>query len=215
MREPLSPAEIELNRAYYRSRVWQSVRYRGVNVFKYPTDLWMYQEIISSTMPEVIVETGTAAGGSALYFRDLMRSLGLRPSVVSIDLVDHDVRVDDDSVGITFLRGDSASDEIAEKVHTLVAGRSAMVSLDSNHERGHVARELELYSSLVPLGCYLVVEDTSMGVYDLGADEGYTDGTPWEATMEFLQRHLEFVTDNRDIRHRITANPYGWLVRTA
>jgi cephalosporin hydroxylase len=39
----------------------------GTQVLKNPFDLWIYQELLARTRPDVIIETGTFAGGSALY----------------------------------------------------------------------------------------------------------------------------------------------------
>ena len=41
------------------------VSWLGVEVLKYPTDLIVYQEIIHELRPDLLVETGTNAGGSA------------------------------------------------------------------------------------------------------------------------------------------------------
>src|SRR5687768_17883515 len=41
--------------------------FRSHPILKCPTDLWLYQEMIHELRPDVIMETGTAWGGSALY----------------------------------------------------------------------------------------------------------------------------------------------------
>jgi cephalosporin hydroxylase len=43
-------------------RTWNNTFWRGVPALKCPLDLWIYQEIIFETKPDVIVETGTAHG---------------------------------------------------------------------------------------------------------------------------------------------------------
>src|SRR5215213_3453184 len=57
------------NQAYYfeKKQTWENTYWMGVPLYKCPTDLWVYQEILVQTRPNVIVETGTANGGSALY----------------------------------------------------------------------------------------------------------------------------------------------------
>ena len=42
-------------------------RWLGVRTDKCPLDLWIYQELLHELRPDLIVETGTAFGGSALY----------------------------------------------------------------------------------------------------------------------------------------------------
>ena len=52
---------------YYDSRVWLNTSWLGAPTQKCPLDLWIYQEILHETRPDVIVESGTAGGGSALF----------------------------------------------------------------------------------------------------------------------------------------------------
>ena len=46
---------------------WGATSWLGVPVQKLPLDLWIYQEVVCETAPELVVETGTASGGSALF----------------------------------------------------------------------------------------------------------------------------------------------------
>src|SRR5438094_9090153 len=45
---------------------WETTQWMGVPALKCPFDTWIYQEIIHRTRPDVIIETGTRYGGSAL-----------------------------------------------------------------------------------------------------------------------------------------------------
>jgi cephalosporin hydroxylase len=47
-------------------------RWLGVPCWQNPCDVWAVQEIISDTRPDVIVETGTFAGGSAVLWASLL-----------------------------------------------------------------------------------------------------------------------------------------------
>ena len=60
----------EFHKLYYSDadETWKKTFWFGVRVFKCPFDLWVYQEILWALRPDIIVETGTAHGGSALYF---------------------------------------------------------------------------------------------------------------------------------------------------
>jgi len=125
-------------------------------MLKMPADLRRYQQIIAATRPQVIVETGTLTGASALWFA----SYGLDVITVDVDPQMPDWAQHD---RITYVVGDSADPAVARYVRELVAGRRCMVSLDSDHSAAHVTREIELYGPLVSPGCYLVVEDGILG----------------------------------------------------
>lgn len=54
---------------YYDSKVWANgnTKWLGYPIQKYPSDLFLYQEIIYDIQPDVIIECGTCNGGSALF----------------------------------------------------------------------------------------------------------------------------------------------------
>jgi cephalosporin hydroxylase len=56
-----------------------------VPVWKSPLDLWIYEEIIYRTKPDVLIEAGTYKGGSALYFASIFQLMG-NGRVITIDI---------------------------------------------------------------------------------------------------------------------------------
>src|SRR5262245_66493979 len=52
---------------------------------KCPLDLWIYQEIISEIRPDLIIETGTRFGGSALFMAHILDLLG-KGEIITIDI---------------------------------------------------------------------------------------------------------------------------------
>jgi cephalosporin hydroxylase len=116
------------------------------------------------------------------------------------------------------IQGSSIDKDIAARVKKEAAGKEKiLVCLDSNHTHEHVLQELELYSSLVSQGSYLVVFDTI--VEDLPED--YLPGRAWSvgdnpktAVKEFLMTHSEFVIDTGiDDKLLISVAPGGYLKR--
>ncbi len=67
-----------------RARAPSTCSWFGHRTLKCPFDLWTYQEIIVDTRPDVIVESGTAFGGSALYLATVLDALG-HGRILSID----------------------------------------------------------------------------------------------------------------------------------
>src|SRR5262249_62428676 len=66
-------------------RSWGGATYMGVKTWKWPCDLHLYAELVWELKPRLIIETGTAFGGSALYFAHLLDAIG-SGKVISIDL---------------------------------------------------------------------------------------------------------------------------------
>ena len=180
----------------------------GIKLGKLPEDLWIYQEVIHETRPDVIVETGTAFGGSAHFFASLFDLLG-GGRVVSVDL---DLRGDvPQHPRVDYVQGSSTDPDIVEQVRERVRGAErVMVVLDSDHSGDHVLAELRAYAPLVTVGNYLVVEDTYLHGRPLVP--GFGPG-PGDARDTFLRETSEFEIDRSRNRYGLTQNPDGWLRR--
>src|SRR5271154_4974785 len=76
---------------YYRRRLQQgdtfNLSWFGYQVCKCPLDLWIYQELLVRTRPDLVIETGTLFGGSALFLATVMDVIG-QGRVISIDRED-------------------------------------------------------------------------------------------------------------------------------
>jgi len=69
------------HRLYYdgpegAGRVHHRTKWMGVPCLKTPLDLWIYQEILFEVRPDLVVETGTHMGGSALFLAHMLELLG-------------------------------------------------------------------------------------------------------------------------------------------
>ncbi len=191
----------------YLSDAWINAAWLGTQALKNPLDLWVYQEIVYETRPELIVETGTYRGGSALYLASLCDLMG-QGEVVSIDI--EPMRDDYPAhPRVTYLAGRSSTDPaVVEEVRARAAGRPVLVILDSDHSQAHVEAELAEYASLVPVGCYLIVEDSNIGRIRKDLMPG-----PLEAVDSFLATTDEFEIDREREKFLITFNPSGYLRR--
>lgn len=206
--------EEAFHRLYYDDfkNTWETTTWMGVKILKNPMDLWTYQEIIFEKRPNLIVETGTAHGGSALYFAHLMDLIG-HGEVVTIDVAPAaQFPKRKMHPRLTYLQGSSTDPKIAGivKQNAALHGLKVMVILDAAHTKEHVLAELDIYHEIVTPGQYLVVEDTNLN--GRPAESGYGPG-PAEALEEWLSNHPEFVVDRSRERHHLTFNPGGFLLR--
>jgi cephalosporin hydroxylase len=162
---------------------------------------------MADTRPEVVVETGTWRGGSALYLASVCDLLGVG-EVVSIDVA----AMRDDypqHPRITYLAGRSSTDPgVVEEVSSRARGRRTLVLLDSDHSQAHVEAELAAYTPLVPVGCYVIVEDSNIGQIRKDLMPG-----PLQAVETFLAGTDEFEIDRDREKFLITFNPSGHLRR--
>lgn len=200
----------QFHRLYYydSTQTWRNTRYRGIPTLKCPLDLWVYQELITTVRPALIIETGTNLGGSAFFLADQCE-LQDRGHVVTIDIVDHHDRPVHDR--ITYLTGRSTDDHILSTVRSLLPEDGpVMVILDSDHSHENVAAELAAYSPLVTVDSYLIVEDTCMGGNPIlpNAESG-----PMTAVQDFLRSTTTFRRDESCEKFLLTFNPSGYLRR--
>lgn len=197
----------------------------GVTTWKLADDLVRYGEIIYQTQPDVIVETGTRYGGSALWFATFgvdVITIDIKDSTpVGYDAIRPAVASDDGVPGaITRIvdQGGSASDGVFERVRAMVAGyKRVMVSLDSDHHAPHVEAEIRRYAQLVTPGCYLVVED---GIFDLaenprdarnGGHQIPEIGGPFRAIERTLAGWGGWLRDTDvEAMSALTHHPAGW-----
>ncbi len=191
------------------SRAVTNTYWLGTQTVQCPLDMWVLQEIIHETKPDVIVETGTMLGGSALFFASMM-DLEKHGRVISIDIEDKPGKPKHDR--ITYLVGSSTSDGILQTVSHLIApGEKVLVFLDSDHSKSHVLNELKLYSRFVGAGCYLVVSDTHLNGHPIYNPISPGPG-PMEAVDEFLAQNHQFSIDSSREKYGLTFSPRGYLV---
>jgi cephalosporin hydroxylase len=200
----------QFHRLYYHvsKRTWKDTWYRGVRTYKCPTDMWVYMELIDQLEPGLVIETGTFRGGSALYLADRLETIGAG-RVVTVDVNEPPKPPQHDR--LTYLTGSSTDPEIVAAIAAMIPeGAPVLVILDSDHSRDHVAAELEAYAPLVPVGSYLIVEDTNVNGHPAAPDFG---PGPMEAVWDFLATDPGFEIDARCERYFLTQNPSGYLKR--
>jgi cephalosporin hydroxylase len=221
MNKTLKKAANEFNVESNKSQYSYNFSWMGRPIIQYPQDMIAMQEIIWEVKPDLIIETGIAHGGSLIYYASLLELIGEGEVLgIDIDIREHNRKEIESHPmykRIKMLQGSSISNEIIDQVKNFAEGKkSVLVCLDSNHTHEHVLSELNLYSSFVTLGSYIVAFDTI--VEDL--PEGYfSQKRPWgvsnnpkTAVEEFLKGNSDFAIDySIDQKLLISVAPEGYL----
>ncbi len=230
--EPLPPTvRIGLNesvRTYWLARAGQHTKdwYAGVRIAKFPEDLRVYEHLLWQSQPDAVIELGARAGGSALWFRDRLRTLAAygrieKPRVVSIDLDVEPARASIGSVDahfedtITLIAGDVLDPSLPEVVaaHLPPDARCFVVD-DSAHTYETTSAALHGFSRFVPVGGFFVVEDGCVDVEAMRLSPDWPRGVlpalhDWlatEAGSQFaIRRDLEL--------YGLSCHPEGFLQR--
>ena len=203
-------------------------KWMGRPIIQYPQDIVAVQELIWEIKPDLIIETGVAHGGSAVFFASLLElnALSGGPKDAEVWCIEIDLRAHNREAilahpmypRLRIFDGSSLDKKIALEVSQKASRcERVMVILDSNHTHEHVLGELNLYAPLVTIGSYCVVFDTV--IEDL--DEIEFIDRPWgkgnnpkTAVAEFLKTNADFVIDYMiDEKLLISVAPGGYLKR--
>lgn len=230
---PFASAEAfrEISKAWLRigwdTKYVYGFTWLGRPIIQLPDDMIRLQEVIYTTRPDVIIETGIAHGGSLVYSASLCQMMG-KGRVIAVDIEIRPknreaIEAHPLSPLITMIEGDSVAENVVNEIKDQIhPGETVLVLLDSNHTREHVMRELLAYSPLVTAGSYIVAMDGIMQDV-VGAPRTEPDwdvNNPQTAVRDFLQDHSEFVLEEPQhpfnegmISERVTYWPNCFLKR--
>jgi len=194
----------------HRNIIFDKCYWMGVRAMKNPLDAWIYQEIIYEVKPDIIIEIGSAEGGSTLYFANLLDLLG-KGIVISIDIDRTKYHIEHGR--ITIITGNSSSPDIISKVSNLCNGKCVLVVHDGDHRKESVLKDLRPYSTLVSVNSYFIVEDGVADLFQAGDGIGMFEEGPLKAIEEFLVENHNFIVDKERERYILTYNPKGFLKR--
>ncbi len=198
-----------------------------VPMIQLPEDVLRYQEVVFRLKPDVIIETGIAHGGSAVFSASLCKLIGKgRVVAVDIDIRRHNLeRLEAHPLKplMTLIEGSSTAPEIVNQVRAEIGdAETVLVVLDSDHSYAHVTRELEAYAPMVTLGSYIISTDGYMR-YLTEAPRGlpgWKQDNPANAAVDFVFKHDGFVIEepawnfNESSLHgNITHWPDAWIKR--
>jgi cephalosporin hydroxylase len=184
-----------------------SFTWLGRPIIQLPEDIVRLQELIYTEKPDLIIETGVAHGGSAVFFASLFEAMGGgRVIAIDLDIREHNRQAIEShplAHRIELIEGSSTSREVLETVANRVhPGEKVLVFLDADHRRDHVLAELRAYSAFVSVGGRIVVTDGIM--QDLaGAPRTAPDwewNNPQAAARAFVAENDSFAIEEPEWR---------------
>lgn len=190
--------------AYFLTGTWEHQTYKGVPIFKFPTDLWLYHEVIWEMKPDTIIELGAAFGGSARWFADCQQAAGVDPHVWTLDLAPFWNQYGKHP-GVVYHVGSSLDPDVVGHAHT---DGLVMVTLDTDHTTEQVSGELALWARLADI---LVVEDTFLGYME--SDEALGPFSRANNPRVALEAWDSSGFERQPDWYSITMNPGGWFYR--
>lgn len=197
----------------------QQSTYCGLPILKNPLDLFIYQEIIYRTKPDIIIEIGTYKGGSAKYLRHLLTAIHGAERFAHIFTIDINNKTTYTNNGITYITGKATDKKLLNKLKYMIdrswhmglvlknGNPDIMIIDDGSHTYDDTLANLNIYSQFVTPGQYYIVEDT---ICHHGLNTGPKPG-PAEAVQEFLKYCGRFEVDANCERFGLTYNSGGYL----
>lgn len=197
--------------------------WNGLPIIQMPEDVLITQEIIWKTKPTVIIELGIAWGGSLAFYAHTSSTYG-GARVIGIDKtipLHNRNRIKSVPYSEMIELWESSSIELKtfEAIKkTIKASDRVMLILDSNHEHSHVLAELNLWSSIVSSGSYIIVADTIVESLPNQAHRKRSWGrgnNPETALRQFLSENIGFLRDNEYSRKTFaTFNLKSYIFKT-
>ena len=197
-----------INEYYHNYLFRQRKTYLGISFLQNPNDAVTIIEILHEQDVDLIIETGTFQGASALFFASVMyqyRYNATDKKVRPFKIVTMDISPEAKALierypllanYITFIHASSASDKartVVNLTYTEMKPKNVFISLDGDHFARAVYDELVYYQNYIPnVGNYILVQDTRLSrkwhSYYCGQSEfdGPCNG-PQEAVNWFLK----------------------------
>jgi cephalosporin hydroxylase len=192
-------------------QAWREATWLGHTVNRYPADLHVYQELLTRVRPRFVVVAGDDAGlgGRALFLASVCELLG-HGQVVAVGRGELSGRPS--HTRVTHLSGPPEDPAVAAQVVGLAPDPAGALVIVGLGEVTRVLSAFERYAPLVPVGGYVVVENTVVNGRPVAS--GFGPG-PHEAVVAILGRHGDFVPDPVGERYTVTFNRGGFLRRIA
>ena len=179
----------------------------GIPTIQFPNDMMVIQELIFKQKPKIIIECGIGHGGMLIFYASILKCLNIKNfKIIGIDVLikkENRKKIENHPLSkyIKLYETSSIDNSFFEKFkkNTFIKKKSKLIILDSNHTKNHVSKELDLYSTLLKKGEYIIVMDTIIEFVNKIYNKGkpFKKGnSPYNSVIEFLNKNKKFKVDN-------------------
>ena len=128
---------------------FNNFKWKGLKLLKDPMSLTIYQQMLQELKPKTILEFGSGEGGSAYWFSDMTKTLGLDTRIITVD--NQEIK---DIPNVEFIKLDVNNIDSYE----FEEYESPMLVIEDCH--ANMKGIINKVSSMMTTGDRLVVEDT-------------------------------------------------------
>lgn len=178
----------------------------GIPAIQFPNDMLVIQELIFKKKPQLIIECGIGHGGMLIFYASILKLLDIKNfQIIGIDILikkKNRKKIENHPLSkyIKLYEFSSVDNFFFKRLKKKISNskKSKLVILDSNHTKNHVLKELDLYSTILKKGEYIVVMDTIIEFVNKIFNKGklFKKGnSPYNAVEEFLKKNKKFKVD--------------------
>lgn len=138
---------------------WESLKWKNLTLMKDPMSLSIYLQLLQDIKPKTILEFGTYEGGSALWLKDITKSLNYSCKIYTFDINEERVKIKENNE-IIFYKLDNylIKDFIKKNEKIFLNMKKPVLVIEDSHENVfELISEIDKYLSKDD---YLIVEDT-------------------------------------------------------
>jgi cephalosporin hydroxylase len=162
---------------------WNHFKWKGLTLMKDPMSLAIYQQLLQDLRPGTIWEFGTYEGGTTLWMKDVLDSVGASCDVHTFDIAAERCKLSKTD-GIAFHRLDNhrIKEFVSHNPGIFEAVTPPLLVIEDSHE--NLAELLEVVDEFLKPGDYLIVEDT-LAEWKHEALRSFLDGRTYQVDTHY------------------------------
>jgi len=162
---------------------WQHFRWKGLTLMKDPMSLAIYLQLLQDLRPGTIWEFGTYEGGTTLWMKDMLASIGASCDIHTFDIAEDRVKLkQEDGIAFHHLDNRRIREFVGQNRGLFENVTPPLLVIEDSHE--NVGELLEVVDEFLKPGDYLIVEDT-LAEWKHEAVRDFLNGRPYQVDAHY------------------------------